>query len=283
MKISIVIPVYNAVNYICETIESWLGQTTTVYEIIIQDDKSNDGTWELLNSLYSSNKKIKLIRNDHNLGIGKNWNAAYENSTGNYVVIFNADDLVTSNFIAKSLEIFESNPKIDFVTHAYYNTFEKNIQNELAIYYHQKRGKIKNILTSQKDIKLKPHLNYTLIKRESLEDLKNNEKLFYETQVCDAMLWLEIYRKNKKGYFSGEILGYYRLHDNNNSSLPLGEFESTVLDMLPIYNHELNLIHPRTLISPLKSIIVYIYQVLKFKKKLKSKIILNLLKYGYSN
>ncbi|RYE15087.1 MAG: glycosyltransferase family 2 protein, partial [Rickettsiales bacterium] len=114
--ISIIIPAYNAVQYIEETINSCLNQTYNNIEVIVQDDRSKDGTWELANELYQHNPKVKLFRNEKNLGIGDNWNAAYDKVTGDYIIIFNADDLISPDLVTKFLDRFNVDQSLDVVT-----------------------------------------------------------------------------------------------------------------------------------------------------------------------
>lgn len=279
--ISILIPVFNSRDFIQEAVESWLLQTHDNIEIILQDDYSTDGTWEFLVERYSSNERVLLERNNVNKGIGENWNFAYKRVKGKFVVIFNSDDTIKPRFLQEALVIFEEHPSLDFVSSSYYTGTSPDDKKETNSISQKCRGPVENILLADRDLPVKLHWNYTLIKKETLEDLKTDGELFHRTQVCDAMLWCEAYKKEKKGFFTGKISGFYRIHDQNNSKIPLGEFESTMLAMLPNYYKELRIIHPQNFLSPLLTCINYLYQGLKFRKKLKFKVIKNILYFGY--
>lgn len=279
--VSIVIPVFNSRAFIEEAVEAWLAQTYPHLEIILQDDCSTDGTWEFLMHKYQQNSLVVLNRNSSNQGIGKNWNTAYQAAKGDFVVIFNSDDFVEPTFLENAFTVFEDHKNLDFVSAGYYTTGEEDKKEVVREHLSVHEGFINHILTANQTLPVKLHWNYTLIKKQALEELKVKDNLFYNTQVCDAMLWCEAYRKHKKGYFSGKLSGYYRIHDSNNSKIPLGEFESTMLDMLPNYYRELREIHPSNYLSPLKSTLNYVYQCLKYKKKLKFRVIKNILRYGY--
>lgn len=92
-KLSIVIPCYNEIH----TIEKILGEIeavdlgSTKKEIIIVDDGSKDGTRELLSKISKSNKTIKLIFQDYNQGKGAALKRGLLASTGDVVVIQDAD------------------------------------------------------------------------------------------------------------------------------------------------------------------------------------------------
>ena len=93
MKLSIVIPVYNEKNYI-EKVINMVEDVKLNYplekEIIVVDDGSNDGTGEILNRL-KKEKNLKVIFNEKNMGKGYALRKGFENSTGDIIVIQDAD------------------------------------------------------------------------------------------------------------------------------------------------------------------------------------------------
>jgi len=237
--ISIIIPAYNAVKYIEETINSCLNQTYHNIEIILQDDCSNDGTWELVNKLYSTNPKVKLFRNEKNLGIGDNWNAAYDKISGIYVIIFNADDLISPDLITSFLKRFESDHSIDIVTGKFDVLISETGQTYLYPDHVELKGGMLKSLFEKLYFKGSFHWNYTLVKNSLLKKVKlSNGKLFLNTQVCDAELWYRCSLVDPKVYFDDtKIWGYYRKHQSNNSYIPNGELKSFLKDFLH-YHHK---------------------------------------------
>lgn len=235
--VSICIPVYNAAKYIEETINCFLLQSYQNIEILVQDDYSNDGTWELMNSLFHNITKVKLYRNEKNLGIGPNWNNVYDHAKGEYVVIANADDLHKPSFIEKGVQKL-SDSKIDFVSFKYKVLFEKTgileytSQNEFL-----QSGYVEN--SFEKIVFTNPfHIVFTMFRKNKLDEIKLNGKLFLDTQVCDAELMLR-YGEKSTLYYCDEVIGYYRIHETNNSSIPLGEKKSYYFVVLPIWHTRL--------------------------------------------
>ncbi len=236
--ISIIIPAYNAAKYIEETINSCLNQTYTNLEIIVQDDHSKDGTWELINKLYSTNTKVKLFRNEENLGIGDNWSAAYDKVKGDYVIIFNADDLLNPDLITKFLEQFNSDPTLDIVTGKFEILFSETGKTLLYPDHNNLNGGVVKDLFENLYFKSSFHWNFSLVKNSLLEKVKlPNGKMFLNTQICDYELWYRCFLANAKVYYDDtKIWGYYRKHETNNSSNPNAELKSFLKVFLHYHN-----------------------------------------------
>lgn len=277
--ISICIPVYNSVKYIEHCINSWLNQTYKNIEIIVQDDCSNDGTWELLVNTYSRKNEVKLYRNTINLGIGNNWNEAYSKCKGNYIVIFNADDWVESTFLEKCFDKLNEGYKIVTTSFSFY--FEES--DEVVPYPPQcgiAEGEVNELFNLQ--FRNTPfHWDFTLVNRTILESAKINHDLFLPTQVCDFELWLRIAQQDYKVFYIKENLGYYRRHSDNNSSKMFSETSSLFIDVYPKY-HKLLMqrcpaIYKKKIFA---SLILNLKTIIRHFKLPKIKVILNIIKYN---
>lgn len=94
VKLSVVIPVYNEqknVVVLVKEIESVLNNLTQDYEILFVDDGSKDNTFGVLASLYSQNKKIKVMRFRTNFGQTAALDAGLKAATGDYIVTMDGD------------------------------------------------------------------------------------------------------------------------------------------------------------------------------------------------
>jgi glycosyltransferase involved in cell wall biosynthesis len=114
-KVSIIIPVYNRADLIGETIASALGQNYENLEVIVSDNQSTDGTFELLEKYAAEDRRIKLFRNRSNLGPVKNWQRGIHEARGEYAKILWSDDLIAPEFINKCLNLFDSHDDLAFV------------------------------------------------------------------------------------------------------------------------------------------------------------------------
>jgi glycosyltransferase involved in cell wall biosynthesis len=103
--VTVTIPMYNNARFITETIQSVLSQTFTDFELLIYDDHSTDGSWEIAESFRDN--RIRLFRNPENLGPERNWNRAISNVRGKYVKLVCGDDILYPECIEKQLAAFE--------------------------------------------------------------------------------------------------------------------------------------------------------------------------------
>ena len=91
-NISIVIATYNGSAYLREQLDSIAAQTVPAYEIIIQDDCSDDETVAIIQD-YSSKLPIKFFKNPENLGYIRNFESALSKAQGEYISLCDQDDL----------------------------------------------------------------------------------------------------------------------------------------------------------------------------------------------
>jgi len=94
MKLSIVIPVYNGEDFLETTVLRFLEIDRWPFEIIIVDDASNDQTPSIIRRLSRKHKCIKSVNQKSNQGAGAARNIGFKKAKGEYVLFFDADDLV---------------------------------------------------------------------------------------------------------------------------------------------------------------------------------------------
>ena len=109
MKYSIIIPVYNCKEYLCECVNSILTQNADCdFEILLVDDGSSDGSGELCDSLSKENDSVKSFHKI-NGGAASARNYGIEKSTGEYLMFIDGDDTLSQGAMDHFSDAFKKN------------------------------------------------------------------------------------------------------------------------------------------------------------------------------
>jgi glycosyltransferase involved in cell wall biosynthesis len=111
--ISILLPVYNAEQYLKEAIESLLGQTFRDFELLIINDGSTDNSESVIQSF--TDPRIVYLKNKTNKGIVYTLNRGVKLANGKYIARMDADDISLPNRILKQFEWLERFHQTDVV------------------------------------------------------------------------------------------------------------------------------------------------------------------------
>jgi len=111
--ITVLMCVYNGEPYLREAIDSVLGQSFGDFELLIVDDGSTDGS--VLTVTGISDPRIRLLKNEKNLGLVESRNRGIANSSGKYVAILDCDDIATKERLAKQFAFMEANPAFGMI------------------------------------------------------------------------------------------------------------------------------------------------------------------------
>ncbi len=109
-KVTVVIPAYNAIGYIAETMETLLAQTYQDFEVVVVNDGSTDDTPQWVSKLSQKEPKVRLI-SQANKGLPGARNTGIKESRGEYIAILDADDLWESTKLQKQVDSLDSNPE----------------------------------------------------------------------------------------------------------------------------------------------------------------------------
>ncbi len=104
--ISVLMPVYNAENFLRKAIDSILGQTYTDFEFLIINDGSIDQSRNIIDSY--NDERIKIIENEKNRGLIFSLNRAIDNASGKYIARMDADDISMPDRFEKQITFLES-------------------------------------------------------------------------------------------------------------------------------------------------------------------------------
>lgn len=114
-KISVVMAVYNEVDYASSAIESVLEQTFEDFEFLIVDDGSTDKTPEIINSYARRDDRIRHLSNETNKGLPASLNRGIEAANGKYIARMDADDRSLPKRFERQHEFLEANPSVHVV------------------------------------------------------------------------------------------------------------------------------------------------------------------------
>lgn len=103
MKISVIVPVYNAEKYISRCVDSILKQIYSDWELLLVDDGSKDGSLAILNDYAKKDCRIKVFHQE-NAGAGAARNVGLDNAIGEYIVFIDSDDFVESDYFGMIVE-----------------------------------------------------------------------------------------------------------------------------------------------------------------------------------
>jgi glycosyltransferase involved in cell wall biosynthesis len=207
-EVSIIMPCYNAGNYLAMSIESIINQSFCDFELILINDGSTDDTDIIISSF--TDKRIKYINNPGNLGLINSLNIGINVARGMFIARMDADDIAHSTRIETQIKFLKENPSYSIVG-SYANIINSIGQikcRKLTVPIEDKE--IKTALFFQNSF-IHPSI---LVKSEVIKRIKYS--LNYEVAE-DYFLWVKIL-ENNKGYNLPIVLLDYRIHNTNTSS-----------------------------------------------------------------
>ncbi|MEG8945549.1 glycosyltransferase [Rosettibacter firmus] len=113
--LTVIMPVYNNVDYTKQSVESLLKTTPQLKQLIIIDNNSTDSTESYLRELELSNKNVKVIRNSMNIGFPAAVNQGMKIADTEFVIVANNDIIFTEHWAERIIEIADSDNKIGMV------------------------------------------------------------------------------------------------------------------------------------------------------------------------
>lgn len=206
IDVSIITPSYNTSKYIEATIKSVLDQDFESWEMIIVDDKSSDGSPEIIKPYSAKDSRIILIENKANAGAAISRNLAIQRSKGRFIAFLDSDDLWLPNKLSMQVNFMLEN-NFGFTYSAY--------------------DKINESGDQIGQIQVPSKVSYDeLLKTCSIGCLT----AIYDTAVLgkvympiidkrqDYGLWLSLLKKLSFAYGIQEVLAIYRVRNNSISS-----------------------------------------------------------------
>ena len=223
--ISVIVPVYNVEKYLEECLESIRHQTYTDIEVILVNDGSTDGSREICEQYCEKDIRFRLI-NQENQGQSVARNRGVAESTGQFIMFVDSDDVVKENIVEVLLSYMKAD--VDLVECNLVYNQEKLQKNKTirVIFEGNSTEAIINCI-SFKEVKFCAFTK--LYRREIVEKIPFLEGVIYE-DVYTGINYLRYVRKmvcvDLKGY-------YYRVRPNSTMTKPFNEKD---LDIFKVGN-----------------------------------------------
>lgn len=116
-QVSVIIPVLNGLDYVRECIDSlYASRVNASYEVIVIDQKSTDGTRQLLRNYASRFENFTLIENPENVGFARAMNQGASVAKGQYLVLANSDLIFTHGWLDPLLQAVQQDPEIGIIS-----------------------------------------------------------------------------------------------------------------------------------------------------------------------
>lgn len=197
-RVSVLMPVYNAGRFLADAVRSILGQTYKDFELIIVDDGSTDATADILSDVAKKDLRVRLIRNESNLGIVQALNKGLSICQGEYVVRMDADDISASNRLSKQIAVMENEPEISVLgaSVSYIDAEGKSL------------GVVRESRVDKSLLYANPLLHPTVVIRKKALDkigARYEDKYLYAE---DYFLWLRLSKEGKIGTIPDVVLNY---------------------------------------------------------------------------
>ena len=220
IKVSIIIPIYNAKNYICRCLDTLLNQTLKEIEDICVLDCPTDGTDTIVDEYAMRDHRIKIVKNDRNLHVAESRNIGLRIARGEYIGFSDHDDYRSDTTMYEQLYRSAQDYNSDIVLS---NAIVKNVLGE------ETKWKFINIdkqsLISSTILPFRDTLNaqkithciwHSIYKRSFLQEnsifFKDRDKFLDE----DRLFNFECY------FYAGTIThvdNFFYVWDNNNQSI----------------------------------------------------------------
>lgn len=103
--VTVGIPTYNRAQLVQRAVESALTQDHTAIEVVVSDDASTDETAAVLGSCARRDPRLRVLRQEHNVGHARNFQAVLERAGGDYFMWLSDDDWIDPGYVSSCLEV----------------------------------------------------------------------------------------------------------------------------------------------------------------------------------
>ena len=227
MKISVIIPVYNAENYIRKCLNSVINQTYNNWEILAIDDGSVDSSYKILSEYAEMDSRIH-IETKKNEGPGLTRNRALNKASGDYIVFLDSDDYIEPDYFDVLVKTAtEKCADIVFIDVIQEDTQGRVIKFEKMSRFSNKSRK--GLIGCQ----MSGYMPWGGWRKAASRALIENHNLRYTSDPVgeEAIFSFELLRNANKICFIPQNLYHYVNHPGSQSKVPNGTWQTTLQKM----------------------------------------------------
>lgn len=208
--LTVLMPVYNASEYLSETIESILNQTFQNFQLLIVNDGSTDNSQKIIESYASKDDRVRVLYQE-NAGIVKTLNRGISLSTTELIARHDADDISLPTRFEKQINFLKQNPDCALVGSAI-ETFGDN-HPPRRIYHYEFHEQITDCFLLENSL---AH-GSVMFRKSAVLKQGGYTEASHAKHIEDYDLWARLARKHRVSNL-GEILYRYRIHSGSISS-----------------------------------------------------------------
>lgn len=212
-RVSIVIPCFNYARFLGAAIDSALAQPGVDLEVIVADNWSTDGSVDLARRRAATDDRIRVTTQPYNKPYLQNYNEALASTTGEFVTVLDADDLLSPGSITRSVALLQACGDLAFV-YGYCRPFE-------GVPPEPRLGRTRwtvwdgtewlgRFMRMGRNVILSPEV---LLRRSILEAAGGFDTGF--PTGADMLLWLRCAALGGVGRIDGPDQALYRIHESN--------------------------------------------------------------------
>ena len=202
--VSIITPVYNAEEFISNTIESVVNQTYKNWEMLLIDDCSTDSSAEIIKKIAEGDSRIRYIKLDKNSGAAVTRNMGLENAKGRYIAFLDSDDVWKEEKLQKQMDLMKSKD-IGFCFTSYRYMIEDGSPTNKVARAPEKinyNGLLKNTIIGCSTV---------LVDKKKIGDFRMTNV----RRGQDTATWLQLLKRTDYAYGIYEDLVWYRVVDGS--------------------------------------------------------------------
>ncbi|HLD50433.1 MAG TPA: glycosyltransferase family 2 protein [bacterium] len=209
---SVVMPVYNAQEYVSRAIESVFTQSDPDWELVIIDDHSTDRTPEILRDWASRDARIRVVRNTENIKIAKSLNRGIESARGKWIVRIDADDFFTPVYLKKLRIHAENAPSPDYFFSSWITVVDESSKKILDV-------RLPGAERIRRMMKIENFLYHSATSFSKRLWQKVGGYPEDPTMAEDVGMWIRFFEHKAQLAMIPQFLVNYRIHYSNNTSM----------------------------------------------------------------